>query len=62
MVDGLLASCYPSIDHDLAHIAMLPVRWFPQIIDWLFGENTGFQVFVGTVEELGRFMLPDGQL
>ena len=62
MVDGLLASCYPSIDHDLAHVAMLPVRWFPQIIDWIFGEDTGFQVFVGTVEELGRFILPDGQL
>ena len=60
LVDGVLASCYPSIDHDLAHIGMTLVRWFPKIIDWVFGEDTGFQVFVGTAEELGRLILPHG--
>ena len=24
VVDGVLASCYASFDHDLAHIAMVP--------------------------------------
>ena len=61
LVDGVLASCYPSTDHDMAHFGMTPVRWFPKIIDWIFGEDTGFQVFVGTAEEIGRLILPHGQ-
>ena len=61
LVDGVLASCYPSTDHDMAHFGMTPVRWFPKIIDWIFGEDTGFQVFVDTAEEIGRLILPYGQ-
>ena len=26
IVDGVLASCYASVDHDLGHIAMVPMR------------------------------------
>ena len=36
MVDGILASCYASFDHDLAHIAMTPIQWFPEIIEGIF--------------------------
>ena len=29
VVDGVLASCYGSFNHDVAHIIMAPMRWFP---------------------------------
>ena len=31
MVDGVLASCYASFDHDLAHFGMRPLQWFSEI-------------------------------
>ena len=64
MVDGVLASCYPSIDHNLAHFGMTPLRslrWFPEIIKWMFGEDTGFQVSVGIAEQLRKWILPNEQ-
>ena len=36
VVDGVLASCYASFDHDWAHLLTTPVRWFP----WLFEDET----------------------
>ena len=48
MVDGILTSCYASV-------------WFPDLIQWMFGEETGFQIFVGIVEQLGKWTLPDLQ-
>ena len=32
VVDGVLASCYASFDHDWAHLLTTPFRWLP----WLF--------------------------
>ena len=58
MVNGVLASCYPSADHDLAHFAMIPIQWFPGTIEWIFGEENGFQGYVTIIEEFGRWMLP----
>ena len=61
MVDEVLASCYPSVDHGLAHIGMTPIRWFPEIIEWIFGDNNGSPAFVMIAEELNKLMLPDEQ-
>ena len=62
MVDGVLASCYPSANHDLAHIAMAPIRWFPWIMESTFGQEDGFSVFVKIAQEiLGRWVVPFGQ-
>ena len=58
MVDGVLASCYPSADHDMSHFVMTPMRLFPEIIDWMYGEDNGFQVFVSVIEQIGGWMLP----
>ena len=58
IVDGVLASCHASIDHDLGHIGRFPIRWFPKIMDWLFGEIKGFALYVAIVEEFGRWVLP----
>ena len=62
VVDDVLASCYADSHHDIAHFMMTPMQWFPEGIDWLFGQDTGFAFFVGMARELGIFMLPDGQL
>ena len=59
MVDGGLASCYASFDHDLAHFAMAPVQWFPEIIEWIFGENDGSSGYHEIAKEFGRLILPN---
>ena len=33
MVDGVLASCYPSVNHDLSQIGMTPMQWFPEVVE-----------------------------
>ena len=33
VVDGVLASCYALSDHDLVHIVMTPMRWFPAMMN-----------------------------
>ena len=59
VVDGVWASCYPSIDHELAHIGMTPIRWFPELIQWIFGDDKGLSAFARSAEELGSWMMPD---
>ena len=61
VVDGVLASCYPSVHHDLAHIGMTPIRWFPEIIEWIFGDNSGSLSFVIISEELEKWIMPNVQ-
>ena len=58
VVDGVLASCYPFPDHDLAHFGMTPFRLFPQFLKWLFGDDTGSPVFVQIVKYIGDVILP----
>ena len=62
IVEGVLSSCYASFDHDLAHIAMKPIQWFPALIQWIFGEDDGLATYVGTTKLLGKLLLPYGQL
>ena len=52
IVDGVLASCYDSVNHDVAHIGMKPMQWFPDIIQWVFGEDDRFSAFAKTVKYL----------
>ena len=62
IVDGILASCYPSsVDHNLAHLSMGPIRWFPDVMYMIFGEDDTFSVFIRINEELGLWMIPYGQ-
>ena len=58
VVDGVLASCYPSAHHDLAHIVMAPIRWFPEIFEWIFGDKNGIQGYVKMAEDMGQWILP----
>ena len=45
IVDGMLASCYAPFDNVLAHMFMAPTRWFPEVAEWIFGEDEGFSVY-----------------
>ena len=62
VVDGILASCYPSANHDFAHLAMTPIKWFPMITKWIFGEDTGFQVYHSISDHIGEWILPNRQM
>ena len=58
VVDGVLASCYASYDHDLVHFFMTPVQWFPEIIDWIFGDDNGSYAYINIIKIFGKWMLP----
>ena len=58
VVDGVLASCYASTYHDIAHIVMMPIGWFPWVIKWIFGDDNGMLAFVNILEYVGRSVLP----
>ena len=58
LVDDILASCYASVRHDLAHIGMTPIRWFPDVIEWIFGEMNESVPYIKINEDLGRWVLP----
>ena len=61
IVDEVLASCYAETsDHDLAHVVTAPIRWFPEITNWIFSENNGILGYVTVAEYLGRLVLPNG--
>ena len=62
LVDGVLASCYASVNHDLTHVGMTPVGWFPEIVKWIFNEDDGFSAFVRTTKQVCKSILPYGQL
>ena len=56
VVDNILASCYPSADHNLAHIAMASMRWFPWMIEQVYGKGNGFPGYVEISNLMGRLM------
>ena len=60
MVDGVLTSCYADFHHDIAHITMMPLQMFLNILHWIFRDDTGHPVYVSTARELGLLMLPEG--
>ena len=62
IVDGVLASCYPSGDHDLVHFGMAPLIWFPNKMDSLFGVEKGFSLYVAIHEEIAKWYVPYGQM
>ena len=53
VVDRVLASCYASFNHDLAHLIMTPMQLYPEIIDWIVGANDGHPAYVGIAKEFG---------
>ena len=62
LVDGVLASCYSSIDHDLAHIGMTPMRWITEITDVISSKEKGISVYMGVLEALGMWVFSSEHL
>ena len=60
VVDGVLASCYAGYDQSLAHFAMKPLGWFPEIVDWFFGDDIANPAFVNIIGDLGSWLLSYG--
>ena len=56
MVDGVLTSCYASSDHDLAHLGMTPIHWFPEIINWVIGGKKGSSGYVNFAKDLRKIV------
>ena len=56
VVDGVLASCHASVDHDSAQIGTTPLRWFPKIMDYVFGEDKGIQVYAKVAENMRQWV------
>ena len=62
VVGGVLASCYGSFNHDIAHFAMKPVQQLKGMLEWIFGWNNGVQVYTIIVKSVGRYIMPDSSL
>ena len=56
VVEEVVASCYATFDHDLANIATIPIKWFPELMEWIFGRENGFSVFVGVTMNMGKLV------
>ena len=62
VVDGILASCYPSCYHDLGHIGILSTQFARTIMEWIFGEDNGSSSYVNIFNDLGEWVLPPDYL
>ena len=62
VVDEVLASCYAFGDHDLAHIAIALVRYFPELIMWIFGEENGFSSYPKIIQHFHKWVIPNNHL
>ena len=61
VVDGVLASCHASFNHDLAQVITTPLRWFPELMDWIDGDDDGFHVYAKIGMEVGWMIMPSQQ-
>ena len=62
IVDEVLASCYASSDHDLVHSATVLVRYFPELIMWIFGEENGFASHPKVMQHMSKWYMPNNHL
>ena len=62
LVNGVLASCYPSAYHDLANIGMKPGQLYPEIMEWIFGVDNGFSVYAKVTEDVGSWVQMGGDI
>ena len=62
VVDEVLASCYASGDHDIVHIILALVRYFPELIMWMFGEENGFSSHIKVIHHFHKWIMPNNHL
>ena len=58
VVDGVLASCYGNFHHDVAHITMFPIQLFPEMTQWMFGEEDESAIFFNIMNNIGTWLVP----
>ena len=58
IVDGVLASCYAVDDHDISHMLTTPLRWFPDFIELIFGDDKEMQAYVNILLGLAKWFSP----
>ena len=58
VVDGVLASSCASVPHDLAQIAMIPMKWFPSVLDWVLGNDKEITAYVNILTGIGIYAIP----
>ena len=58
LVDGILASCYASSHHDLGHLTLAPMRYFPELMDLIFGQSNNYPGYVKVAEDFGKMVSP----
>ena len=61
LVNNFHVSCYASFEHNIAHVAMAPLRWFPWLLNWSTYIE-GVQPYVHYMKKLGRILLPTSLL
>ena len=60
VADGVLASCYAIVDHDIAQIVMKPIQWYPDVAELVFGDENGVSAYINVVKNIGTWLLPPG--
>ena len=50
----------PLLINELAHLAMKPIQWFPEVVLSIFGQDDGFATFAKMMKEFGESMIPIG--
>ena len=61
VVDGVLVSCYGIVEHDLLHIVMKPIQWYPDGLELIFGDENGVSVYIDVAKTVGIWLLPQGR-
>ena len=61
VVDDVLASCYASSDHDIAHFVMAPIRWFPDFLKLFSAKENVFLMYVAIAKEIGKWLATSEQ-
>lgn len=59
VVDGVLASCYASFDHDWSHALSSPLRWFPSFFTGLTEDIDGPRDSVEQLKLVGHWLFPE---
>ena len=60
VVDGILASCYASTDHDTAHFVRSSLQWIPGLLEWMFDKETGSSndLYISISKGFSNWVLP----
>ncbi|XP_037086957.1 desert hedgehog protein-like [Pollicipes pollicipes] len=59
VVNGVLASCYASFDHDWAHALTTPLRWLPALFeDHSTRDAEGPRAAVESLKQFGQWLFP----